>query len=402
MVARERFIEISNFERKNDPSFFGIFAWTEALKRWVKEGMPVKNLENMKEINMHLLGYQDQVFEAIIPNAAVMGMGPLMNPPWVPPLDPLFQVKIVKDEGETVVQVDYDGSVVRRKKNDTESMPQWLEYPVKDKKSWEEYKRRLDPFSSGRWPEGWDIMTDDKLNWPIKKGQEGKSFEERDFALGMLCLSLYGMPRNYMGLENFSIATKENLKLVEEMIEWQTYLSYEMIKKVFASGITIDWVWVWEDMAFNKGSLISPSFVKKYMAPRYKKITSLLQQHGVTAIILDSDGNTEELIPIWLDCGINAHYPFERASNMDAIKLRKKYGKNLIIVGNVDKRNLAKGKNEIDFEVERIKTLIKEGGFFPGCDHHIPPDVSYENIVYFLNEVHKLSDYEETRRIIGN
>ena len=106
MTARERFIEICKFERKNDPSFFGIFAWSEAFKRWVREGMPVKNLENMKEINMHLLGYQDQVFETIIPNAAVMGMGPLMNPPWVPPLDPLFEVTTLKDEGETVVQVD--------------------------------------------------------------------------------------------------------------------------------------------------------------------------------------------------------------------------------------------------------------------------------------------------------
>ncbi|HEB33170.1 MAG TPA: hypothetical protein ENI15_20200 [Spirochaetes bacterium] len=216
----------------------------------------------------------------------------------------------------------------------------------------------------------------------------------------MMALTLFGMPRNYMGLENFCIATIENIKLVEEMIEWQTYLSYEMLKKVFAAGITLDWVWLWEDMAYNNGSLVSPAFVKKYMVPRYKKITSLLHEHGVTALILDCDGNTEELTPIWLDCGINAQYPLERASGMDAIKFRKKYGNNLTIIGNVDKRNLSKGKNEIDFEVERIKTLLKEGGFFPGCDHHIPPDVPYENMVYFMNEVRKLSDYEETRRTI--
>ncbi len=361
--------------------------------------MPVRNLENMKEINMHLCGYQDQN-ETIPPNAAVKGMGPLKNPPWVPPLDPMFETKILKDEGDTVIKVDYDGAIVRAKKNDPEAMPQWLEYPVKNRKTWNDYKKRLDPFSPGRWPQGWHIMNDDKLQWPIREEQEGKSFEERDFPLGMYAFTLYSAPRNYMGLENFSIATKENVSLVEEMMEWHTYLSYEMIGKVFAAGITLDWVWIWEDMAYNGGPLVSPEFVKKYMAPRYRKIADLLRDNGVTAIIVDSDGDVEELIPIWLDCGINAIYPLERASGMNAIRLRKKYGKNLIMIGNVDKRNLAKGKSEIDHEVERIRILLKYGGYFPGCDHHIPPDIPYENIVYFLNEVHKLSDYENSRRRI--
>ncbi|HEB33054.1 MAG TPA: hypothetical protein ENI15_19605 [Spirochaetes bacterium] len=110
MTARERFIKIATFERENDPSFFGIFAWNDAYRRWKKEGMPVNNFENMKEINMHFLGYQDQVFETIIPNAAVGGMGALMNPPWVPALYPLFEQKLLKDEGDTIVQVDYDGA----------------------------------------------------------------------------------------------------------------------------------------------------------------------------------------------------------------------------------------------------------------------------------------------------
>jgi uroporphyrinogen decarboxylase len=377
MNAQERFGAICSFERQTDVFVWGVDAWNEAYKRWVREGMPIKNLENKKEINMHLLGYQDQN-ECIKPNAAIQGMGRNNNPPWVPPLEPLFKTQVLEEDEEHIVKIDWDGAVVRVKKSDPELMPQYLEYPVKDKRSWEEYKKRLDPYSPRRWPEGWDIMTDDKLQFPIKKEQEGKSYNERDFVLGMIALSLYGMPRNYLGLENISFAIYDDISFVEEMIEWQTYFSYEMLKKVFAAGITPDWVWLWEDMCFNKGPLVSPAFVKKYMAP-----------------------STEELLPIWVDCGINAHYPFEIASNMDPIRLRKKYGKNLIIIGGIDKRMLSKGKNEIDGEVEKVKKLIKDGGYFVNCDHHIPPDVSYENIKYFLNEVHKLSGYKETRRIIA-
>ena len=399
MTAQERFQAICDFERCDDVFIWSIDSWNEAYNRWLREGMPVKNIDNKKEINMHFLGYQNQI-ECIKPNAAIQGMGRNNNPPWVPPLEPLFEVAILEEDDEHIVKVDWDGAVVRIKKSDPELMPQYIEYPVKDKKSWDAYKKRLDPRSPSRWPVGWDVMTDDKLQFPIRKEQEGKSYEERDFALGMIALSLFGMPRNYMGLENISYTIYDNISLIEEMIEWQTYLSYEMLKKVFETGVTLDWVWLWEDMCFNKGSLVSPTFVKKYMVPRYRRIVDLLRSNGVTALILDSDGNTEELLPIWLDCGINAHYPFEIASDMDPVRLRKKYGKNLIIIGGIDKRMLSKGKQEIDGEVEKVRLLIKESGYLVNCDHHIPPDVPYKNIKYFLNEVHKLSGFEDTRRLI--
>jgi uroporphyrinogen decarboxylase len=399
MTARERFRDICNFERSGDVFIWSVDSWNDAFKRWVREGMPVESLKNKKEINMHLLGYQNQV-ECIKPNAAIQGMGENNNPPWVPPLEPLYEVKVLEEDEEHMVKVDWDGAVVRIRKDDPELMPQYIEYPVKDRKSWLEYKKRLDPFTPARWFEGWDIITDDKLQFPVKREQEGKSYSERDFALGMMALSLFGMPRNYMGLENISYAIHDNVSLVEEMMEWQAHFSLEMLKQVFAAGVTLDWVWLWEDMCYNKGSLVSPSFVKRYMVPRYRRVVDLLLENEVTALILDSDGNTEELLPLWLDCGINAHYPFEIASNMDPVRLRKRYGKNLIIIGGIDKRSLAKGKREIDVEVEKVRLLIEEGGYLVNCDHHIPPDVSYENIRYFLNEVNKLSGYNETRRVI--
>ena len=90
----------------------------------------------------------------------------------------------------------------------------------------------------------------------------------------------------------------------------------------------------------------------------------------------------------------------EVASGMDALAVRKKFGKDLMMIGNIDKRKLAAGKNEIDEEVLKVKELIKDGGYFINGDHHIPPDVSYQNYVYFLNEVFKLCDHDEFKRQI--
>jgi len=153
-------------------------------------------------------------------------------------------------------------------------------------------------------------------------------------------------------------------------------------------------------MAYKNGPLASPSFVRRYMAPGYRRIVDLLRSHGVEVLILDCDGNIDELIPIWIDCGINATYPLECAAGMDGRKIREKYGNNIILMGNVDKQALARGKKEIDAEIAKVKSLLEHSGYFPSVDHHIPPDVSYANMLYFLNELRKLSDYEETRRFV--
>jgi len=399
MTTRERFKEICKFERPNDIFTFGLFCWNETYDRWMKEGMPVKNMENVKEINMLFLGHENQN-EAIAPNGAIQGLGKNLNPPWAPPLIPLFDIEVLKDDGEHIELIEKDGSHVRRRKGDFESMPQYLGYPVTDRKSWEAYKKRLDPASPERFPEGWDIMTDDKMMWPLKPEHEGKSWEERDFVMGMFAYSLCGMPRNYMGLENFSFAVFEDIRLIEDMLDWQTHLAYELLKKVFAAGIKLEWVWVWEDICFNKGPLITPKFFKEFMSPRYKKVIELLHDNGVDAIIVDSDGNIDELMPLWVDVGINATYPLECAAGNDARVLRKKFGKNLIMFGNIDKIALAAGKTAIDDEITKTKELIAESGFFPGCDHHVPPEVSYDNIKYFFNESYKLSDYPELKKKI--
>ena len=97
MTAQDRFQAICNFERSDDVFIWSIDSWNEAYNRWLREGMPVKNMDNKKEINMHFLGYQNQI-ESIKPNAAIQGMGRNNNPPWVPPLEPLFEVKILEED----------------------------------------------------------------------------------------------------------------------------------------------------------------------------------------------------------------------------------------------------------------------------------------------------------------
>jgi uroporphyrinogen decarboxylase len=101
--------------------------------------------------------------------------------------------------------------------------------------------------------------------------------------------------------------------------------------------------------------------------------------------MLDSDGNVEGLIPCWLDVGINFVYPMEAAAGVDVTALRKRFGKDLLIGGGMDKRVLASNKAAIKEMVDDRVPLMREGGYVPGCDHAMPPDISWENYVYYRN-----------------
>jgi uroporphyrinogen decarboxylase len=396
VTTLERFKAICRFERPNDPFLWSVAAWNETLDRWVAEGMPVSDLSTMRQTHDLLMGPHDRN-AGIAPVCAIHGMGKCGNPPWIVAVDPLFERRTLEDDGTHIVYREWDGTVVRRGKAYDNAIPQYLSYPVTDRASWREFKKRLDPHSSGRWPKGWEYMRQEKISFALKPGQDGRPWSDRDFPLGMNLLSLYGNIRNYMGLENLSMAIFDDPSLVDEMLEWQMYMALEMAKRVFTSGVTLDWVWLWEDMAFNKGPLVSPQWVREHMMPRYRPVVQLLRDHGVSALILDCDGNIDELMPLWVDCGINATYPLECAAGMDARTYRTRFGRDLVIFGNVDKRCFAAGKAAIDAEVGKVKDLISHGGYFPNADHHIPPDAPYEAVKYWLNEVRKLGAYPELR-----
>ena len=126
------------------------------------------------------------------------------------------------------------------------------------------------------------------------------------------------------------------------------------------------------------------------MLPHYRKFTDFVRGRGVDVIWVDSDGNIDELIPLFMEGGVTGTFPLEVAAGMDALALRKQYGTSLWMVGNIDKRALATGKRAIDEEVaKKVPRLIAGGGYFPGVDHSVPSDVSYDDYRYYLDAVRK-------------
>ena len=75
---------------------------------------------------------------------------------------------------------------------------------------------------------------------------------------------------------------------------------------------------------------------------------------------------------------------------MDPVELRRRYGRKVKMVGGIDKREIARGKENIEREVMKKIKVIEEGGYIPGIDHSISSDISLENYTCFINLLKKI------------
>ena len=80
-----------------------------------------------------------------------------------------------------------------------------------------------------------------------------------------------------------------------------------------------------------------------------------------------------------------------RQAGNDIIEYRKKYPE-LIMMGGFDKTTFYKGREYIDRELEVMREMIKRGGFIPHIDHWVPHNASWEDFVYYREELNKIID----------
>jgi hypothetical protein len=86
-------------------------------------------------------------------------------------LDPAFEVKVLEDRGEYEVEQDYAGRhVLYFKGRRNGFMPEYLDHPVKDLRTWQEHvKWRLDPTTPARW-----AGLDERMQFARAEAAQGK------------------------------------------------------------------------------------------------------------------------------------------------------------------------------------------------------------------------------------
>lgn len=143
-----------------------------------------------------------------------------------------------------------------------------------------------------------------------------------------------------------------------------------------------------EDWGLQKGLMMGPAHWRHYLKPRLKEMYEAARKRGF-AVFIHSCGDISELFPDLIEIGVQAVNPIQ-PEVMDIYKLKKEYGKDLVLYGGVScQKTLPLGTPE---DVKRecselLERMGKEGGYIFGPSGAIPTDAKTENIAALIDFV---------------
>ncbi len=365
MVARDRMSEAARRLRDTYAITPGLpFVQREfgfySLERWAEQGMPADVPRN------ELFGYSPR---------AEVGLGGLG---WCEaPFLPAFEEKVIEDRGEHELVQDASGRhVLCFKGRRSGFMPEYVDHPVKDRRTWEEHcKWRLDPADERRYA---DLESKMQQRYPA-------------IAEGMLVTQ--GLVGGYMVLRSL-IGPSELMYLLHDDPElihdcMRTWLAVaEAVTARHQQYVTFDQLFIAEDICFNHGLLISPDMMREFLFPYYRQLIASVKSRQLDRsrhlyFQVDTDGDARAAIPLYRELGMDVMSPFEVASGCDVVEIGRRYP-DLVMSGGVDKRILAESTAAIDRMVDRIFPAMQaRGGYIPTCDHGVPEEVPYAHYLHY-------------------
>ena len=358
MIHRDRFNKIFTFQPVDRVPCYFFGSWNETKERWKKEG-----------------------FDGDIISGDAGPQFPGMDPDWEPGMWNIhglaitgcigdIKTKVLEDDGERQVIRSVIGEEIVQRKDGT-SIPHTLVHALEPtRESWERFKRFLNPADPRRRPDGWQ--------------QKAEELNRRDVVTPFMGGSLYGWLREWMGVENISYIMYDDPELFEEMVEYVADHFMQLMEPVLRIA-KFDFVYFFEDCCGASGPLFSPSIYKDVFDKYYRRMIRFYKDAGVPLALVDSDGWSEKLIPSWLGSGFDIMFPIEVGKwGANPEDLRKKFGRKLRIFGAIDKNYIYGPEERLREHLLSLKPSVMEGGFIPIPDHRIPPQVSYRQMLCYI------------------
>jgi uroporphyrinogen decarboxylase len=154
-----------------------------------------------------------------------------------------------------------------------------------------------------------------------------------------------------MGFTRFFTRLTRDRRFVQALLERRTEWCIAMFRKAVELGAEI--LVLGDDGAHKTGPMISPRAWRELVLPLHRQITGELS----VPVVWHSDGNVEPLLPLAAEAGFVGVHGLEPAAGMDLRMTKQRFGKDLVLIGNVDTRALC-GSDllVVRKEVERCMT----------------------------------------------
>jgi len=337
MTSRDRIIAALS-HREADRVPFLEEPWPLTVRRWVSEGLTDRE-----------------------PFDVALGIDPFIKIG----IDNTFRLpaEIVEETNDYTIRRDSNGSVLKQFKSST-STPEVIGTTINSRAAWEEHKHLLE-------------LDSERLNLDQTKPRYEEARQQDCFVHFSMsfCYERWGQ---IVGMKNYLIALAEDPEWVREMHEADIRMYLAAYEEMASVGMSFDGARFSNDMGYRNGLLFSPKLYRELFQPGLKKLCDFLHDRGLFTI-LHTCGNVNVLIPDLIQTGLDSLNPLEVKAGMDLLELKKKYGRDLCLMGGIDARKMSADEETVAEEIRgKVMEAKRGGGYIFHSDHSVPDTVSLE------------------------
>lgn len=374
MNSRERIQKTFSFQV---PDRIGIFdaPWPETVARWRKEGLPA---------DVHVNDYfHYDIDECLLLDTSLR-----------------LPAKVIEKNEECLIYSDSNGVTNKVMRGKT-GAPLVLDYLVKNRADWDEYKQRLRANINERariirWGEYEAVDANNVVFSPVpwKDTLAGyhRARKKNKFMLFLAAGPLENTT-HMMAAQDVYMKMLEEPDFISDIFSTITDLIIEAHGWLARKGVRVDGFHFSDDIAYKNGLLFSPGIYGELLLPCHKKLCQYFKSQGFP-VMYHTDGKLDEVLPLVLDTGITAIQPIEARAGNDVRKLKELYGDRLVFVGNIDVQKLGGSRKDIEEEIKgKVSVAKQNGGYIYHSDHSVPPSVSFENYKYAMELLRQYGGY---------
>jgi len=148
------------------------------------------------------------------------------------------------------------------------------------------------------------------------------------------------------------------------------------------------------DYGMTTGPFMSPAMFRKAILPPLAKYVEMVHNKGMI-FLHHACGNNQVLMDMIVDAGVDVYQSIQ--TEMDIIKMKKRYGNNITLWGGVPAGDLVTSTPEKVYR--EAKKYLEEckpgGGYIFGTSHSVMPDAKCENYMAMLDAHRKFGEYEK-------
>ena len=195
-----------------------------------------------------------------------------------------------------------------------------------------------------------------------------------------------------MGYQDYWIGTMTNRGLIHEFtkhIQDWTFRELELYLKYPIDGIKIG-----SGFVTNKGPMCSPQMMEEFETTYIRQQAAVVKQNG-KILFLHIDGNITEMIPIFIEMGLDVLNPIETCGGVqDIYEIKRLFGDKITLCGNIDINGvLLNGScEEVKADViKHIDGLAHGGGYIVASSHDIHQHIPIQNFYSMRDTTHDYS-----------